>query len=104
MNSADADFIQPVIGGNYNLIDRLLKLSGAELRFNTHVTKISRLDNGRYHLTAIFKDLLDRSSITEVAEYDVIIIVPPLQGAGLDLNLAVHITDALTPYVERRHT
>lgn len=104
MNPADTDFIQPVIGGNYILIDRLFKLSGAELHLNTRVTQVKRSDHGTLHLTVTTRDLPDRSSTTEMAEYDAIIIATPLQGAGLDLDMAVHIADALTPYVERHVT
>ena len=90
-----------MMGGNYQLIDRLLKLSGAQLYLNRRVTKISRSNRGKYHFTVRAEVLLDRSSNFEAEEYDAIIIATPLQGAELDLDLDVHVTDALTPPVER---
>jgi len=104
MNPADTDFVRPVLGGNYNLIYRLLKLSEAKLHLKTQVTKTTRSDHGGYHLTTAKTDLLDPSSTTEAAEYDAIIIATPLQGSGLDLDMAVHLTEALKPYVERHVT
>lgn len=101
MNPADTDSIYV---GNHMLIYRLLKLSEAEVHLNTHVTQIKRSDHGTLYLTVTTRELPDRSSTTETAEYDAIIIATPLQGAGLELDLAVHVTDALTPYVERHVT
>lgn len=104
MNPADVDFVQSTSGGNYALIDRLLKLSGADLHLNARVTQIKRSDRGTLQVTVTTKDVPEGSPVTEIVGYDAIIIATPLQGAGLDLDLAVHVTDALTPYVERHVT
>lgn len=104
MNPADTDYIQPFRGGNYNLVYRLLKLSEVKVRLNTRVSRINRSQSGSYHLTAVAKDLADSSSTTDMEDYDAIIIATPLQGAGVDLDLGVDITETLTPYVERHVT
>ncbi len=39
MNLASTESIQPGFGGNYNLIDRLLQLSEADVHLNTRVTQ-----------------------------------------------------------------
>jgi len=101
MNPADTDSIYV---GNHKLTYRLLKLSEAEIHLNTRVTQIKRSDHGTLHLTVTTREVPDHSSNTETAEYDAIIIATPLQGAGLELDLAVRVTDALTPYVERHVT
>jgi prenylcysteine oxidase / farnesylcysteine lyase len=70
MNPADDNFLQPMIGGNHQLIDRLLKLSGAQMHLNTRVTKINRSNRGKYHLTVRAEGLPNRSSNFEAEDYD----------------------------------
>ncbi|KAI9749030.1 MAG: hypothetical protein M4579_007032 [Chaenotheca gracillima] len=103
MNAAETDEIMPTLGGMYSLIDRQLKLSGANLHLNSRVTKISRSNGKNYLLTVEGADP-EGGTDTESTEYDTIIIATPLQGSGLELDLGVTMTDTIPPYVERHIT
>lgn len=104
MNPAFTDSIRPVFGGNYKLIDRLIKLSDVGLRLNTSVTRIQRSERRKYRLTVRTDGHQDRSPTNEEANYDAIIIAAPLQAAKIDFDIGVHPVNALTPYVERHVT
>ena len=104
MNPAVTDSVQPTFGGNYKLVDRLIKLSNIDLHLNSTVTKIQTSGQRKYRLTIRANGHQDRSPYNEEADYDAIIIAAPLQSARIDFRIGVHPVNALTPYVKRHVT
>jgi protoporphyrinogen oxidase len=98
MNPAVTDSIWPASGGISKLIDRLIKLSDVDLRFDNTVTRTQRSEQRKYRLTIRADGRQDQSPSNEEADNDAIIIAAPLQSARIDFNIGIHVANALTPY------
>ena len=93
-----------ISGGNYKLIDRLIKLSDVNLRLSNTVTKIQRSEQRKYRLTIRMDDRQGQSSSIEEEDYDAVIIAVPLQAAKIDFDIDIYNVNSLTPYIERHVT
>jgi hypothetical protein len=97
-------------GGNWELVYRLLRLSEAQIRLNSRVTKISRLAQGKYKVTASVRNILqddtyNMSTKEEENEYDAVVIATNLKGASIEFDFTMPQThSALNPFVERHVT
>ena len=91
-------------GGNYKLIERLIRLSDVDLHLNSTVTKIRTSSVRKYCLTVETPSHHhDQSSFSNrEADYDVIIIAAPLQMANIEFDIDIQIaTSSPRPYASR---
>lgn len=91
MNPAAIDSV--ISGGNYKLIERLIKLSDIDPHLNSTVTKIERSPVRKYRLNVKTPSHNDDQSPSnyEEADYDAIIIAAPLQMANIEFDIDIHI-------------
>jgi prenylcysteine oxidase/farnesylcysteine lyase len=99
MNPASLNSVQIKLGGNINIVERLLKLSNAELRLDANITRISKSEFGKYLLHIPVKNAPD-----ELVEHDIVIIAVPLAAASIQLDLGDYITRSSPPFTERHVT
>jgi hypothetical protein len=110
MNPSAVYQIHSRLRGNSELVYRLLRLSEAQIRLNSRVTKISKSAQGKYIVTAFVRNVLqdgtsDLPAIEEEEEYDAVVIATHLQGAGIQIDFPLaqnHSTP--NPFVERHVT
>lgn len=74
-----------VAGGNFRLIDRLIKLSGAELRLETQVTKISQTEDERYRVSTVENNGKGEDTLRE-EDFDFVFIATPLVSNAINLD------------------
>ena len=106
INPAETDSM--LNGGNIQLIERLIKLSDADLQLQKAVTKIRNSPAGKYRLTVkkASQDCdADQSRTDEETDFDAIIIAAPLQMAQIEIDLGFPIIAASQrPYTSRSVT
>ncbi|KAF1928960.1 prenylcysteine oxidase 1 [Didymella exigua CBS 183.55] len=82
-------------GGNWRIFASMLKSSPAiTTHLNTHVSQVSKQDDGTYHLSV--------NGTTSI--FDEVILAAPLQFANLTINPAPKHTPDVIPYVKLRVT
>lgn len=98
--AAGASKATSVYGGNVHLIERMIRLSNAELRLNSRVTKISPGRHRRYRLS-----IAEKNESAD-AEFNAVVLAAPLQSSQVDLgDLGLgSIASRLPPYVETHVT
>lgn len=90
-----------VVGGNSQLVERMIRLSQADLQTNTLVTAISPGHTRRYKLSISSQLTSQKSSRARSMEVDTIILAAPLQSANLDLSgLGLQPTVLASPGIE----
>lgn len=80
-----------VVGGNLQLVDRLLRLSTADVRLSTEVTQINRLSTGVIELTSFPID----SGQPSVDTFDIVVIATSLDLANMAFNPPLRNTPGL---------
>ena len=75
-----------VDGGNARLIERLIDLSGADLRLNSTVREIRDGDTRRYRVSVASSPGMN-SNLAH-AEYDAVILAVPLHNGSINLDVA----------------
>lgn len=89
-----------ILDGNNRLVERMIKLSNADLRLSSRVTKISPGHHRRYRLS-----VSHGLSLEEYAEFDAVILAAPLQSSRVDFSdLAINSITPLPPYTETHVT
>ncbi len=106
--SMSSEGTQSVEGGNWRLLDRLIRISEAELHLNTAVTQIARIQDGSYkvsydsashksgktHDSAIFDNVILAAPFHHTA----IKITPPLENPPLEIPfVARHVAYFTSP-------
>lgn len=91
-------------GGNWRLLDRMIRISEAHLRLGSRVIKISQAPMGGYRLLLDSKQETGEPESTATADYDVVIITAPFQFNDIELDFTVRPTGVLTPYASRHVT
>jgi prenylcysteine oxidase / farnesylcysteine lyase len=93
-----------VDGGNNRVIERMIKLSKADLHLNSQVIKISPGYHRRYRLS-VARTSPAYTPNPEYAEFDAVILAASLQSSKVDLgDLGLRSIASLTPYVETHVT
>lgn len=91
-------------GGNGQLVEKLIRLSKADLQTNALVTAISPGKDRRYQLS-ISHLTSQKCSRAEILEFDTVILAAPLQSANLDLSrLSLPPTVIPSPGIETHVT
>lgn len=91
-------------GGNGRLVERMIRLSEADLQTSSLVTAISPGHSRRYKLS-ISHSTSERFSQAEAIEFDTIILATPLQSTELDLSrLGLRPTVLSSPGIETHVT
>lgn len=86
------------------MVERMIRLSYADLQLGTVVTAISPGISRRYKLS-LSQVASSDTFIDDEAEFDVIIIATPLQSSDIDLSdLSLHNTVLQPPYIETHVT
>ena len=95
--AAQAERIGPIRGGNSRLVERLIRLSSADLRLKTQVRRISLGQSKRYRLT-FHEPCSSGADDTQFEEFEQVIIAPPFPVASLDLSaLGLFETSTIKP-------
>ena len=93
------DGAMQVQGGNWQIFDGMLKVSGAHVLLNTSVTSINRQSDGTYAINALSSNLEVQST-----SHDAIILAAPFQYAGLTFQPALPNPPHEIPYVNLQVT
>ncbi|KAF1992818.1 hypothetical protein P154DRAFT_583420 [Amniculicola lignicola CBS 123094] len=75
-----------VSGGNSRLIERMIDLSGADLRLNSTVVEIRNGDTRRYQLSVALMSPADPPTMAHT-EYDIIILALPIHDENINLSI-----------------
>lgn len=86
-------------GGNWQIFDRMLKASGANVNLKSTVANIKKLDGGKFSIETT-GEKGDFSVINSVhTEFDSVVLAAPLQYSHIDIeHLTKHVPDSI-PYV-----
>ena len=90
--------------GNQRLPHRMLKISEAQIRLNTRVSRIASGENRRWKVHALTTNLAETEPSTFNADFDIIILTAPFAFNGIDIDPQLSTLASITevrPYVER---
>ncbi|KAJ9640888.1 hypothetical protein H2199_005556 [Coniosporium tulheliwenetii] len=89
------DTLSEVVGGNLRLVDRLIKLSGADLRLSTTVAKLIKQPQGVWRL------YFSTPTVSDSMDFDAVVIAAPLSTSDLAFEPEVSSRPGLLlPYVD----
>ncbi len=77
-----------VDGGNARLIERMINISGADLRLNSTVRGITSGDAHRYRLSIASPTPYMNPADKVHSEYDIVILAFPLREGNINLNVS----------------
>lgn len=94
------DGAMSVDGGNWQIFDRMVKASGADVRLNTTVANVEKESNGTYTIQtkATGSDNGDLGHVRQEA-FDVVLLAAPYQFSNIKFSPSIkHVPDTI-PYV-----
>lgn len=93
------DGAMAVEGGNWRIFDGMVKRSGAQVRLNTSVEEIIRLEGGGYRLVLSGAESQFQDGTETVGLFDTVVIAAPFQYSGIRISPTLpHQPDEI-PYV-----
>ena len=94
------DGAMAVEGGNWQIFDRMLNASEADVRLNTKVTGVKRLDSGTYTIQTTEPSEKSRLEAQLKQEFDAIVLAAPHQFSDIKFTPSLrHVPDEI-PYVK----
>lgn len=89
------DTLSEIVGGNLRLVDRLIKLSGADLRLSTTVAKIRKQSQGVWRL------YFSTPTVSDSMDFEAVVIAAPLSTSDLAFEPELGSRPGLLlPYVD----